>query len=35
MHLRKKGLPLMSLDEAMEPSYDDGPGRSFGLLISL
>jgi RNA polymerase sigma-70 factor (ECF subfamily) len=33
MHLRKKGLPLMSLDEAMEPSYDDGPGRSFGLLI--
>ena len=30
MHLRKKGLPLMSLDEAMEPSYDDGPGRSFG-----
>jgi len=30
MHLRKKGLPLMSLDEAMEPSHDDGPGRSFG-----
>ncbi|HUN85453.1 MAG TPA: sigma-70 family RNA polymerase sigma factor [Terracidiphilus sp.] len=30
MHLRKKGLPLMSLDEAMEPTYDDGPGRSFG-----
>jgi len=30
MHLRKKGLPLMSLDEAIEPSYDDGPGRSFG-----
>jgi RNA polymerase sigma-70 factor (ECF subfamily) len=30
MHLRKKGLPLMSLDEAMEPSFDDGPGRSFG-----
>ncbi len=20
----------MSLDEAMEPAYDDGPGRSFG-----
>ena len=30
MHLRKKGLPLMSLDEAMEPTHDDGPGRSFG-----
>ncbi len=30
MHLRKKGLPLMSLDEAMEPVHDDGPGRSFG-----
>ncbi|MGB6193001.1 MAG: sigma-70 family RNA polymerase sigma factor [Terracidiphilus sp.] len=31
MHLRKKGLPfLMSLDEAMEPQHDDGPGRSFG-----
>ena len=30
MHLRKKGLPLMSLDEAMEPAHDDGPGRSFG-----
>jgi RNA polymerase sigma-70 factor, ECF subfamily len=30
MHLRKKGLPLMSLDEAMEPTFDDGPGRSFG-----
>ena len=30
MHLRKKGLPLTSLDEAMEPTHDDGPGRSFG-----
>ena len=30
MHLRKKGLPLTSLDEAMEPTYDDAPGRSFG-----
>jgi RNA polymerase sigma-70 factor, ECF subfamily len=30
MHLRKKGLLLTSLDEAMEPGYDDGPGRSFG-----
>ena len=30
MHLRKKGLQLTSLDEAMEPTQDDGPGRSFG-----
>jgi RNA polymerase sigma-70 factor, ECF subfamily len=30
MHLRKKGLPQVSLDEAMEPVHDDGPGRSFG-----
>ncbi|HEV2214605.1 MAG TPA: sigma-70 family RNA polymerase sigma factor [Terracidiphilus sp.] len=32
MHLRKKGLALTSLDEAMEPTHDDGPGRSFGAL---
>ena len=30
MQLRKKGLLLTSLDEAMEPSGDNGPGRSFG-----
>lgn len=30
MHLRKKGLSLTSLDEAMEPTHDEGPGRSFG-----
>ena len=30
MHLRKKGLLLTSLDEAMEPTHDEGPGRSFG-----
>jgi RNA polymerase sigma-70 factor, ECF subfamily len=30
MHLRKKGLAVISLDEAMEPAPDDGPGRSFG-----
>ncbi len=30
MHLRKKGLPVISLDEAMEPTHDEGPGRSFG-----
>jgi len=31
MHLRRKGLSLISLDEAMEPTQDDGPGRSFGV----
>src|ERR1017187_4039480 len=30
MHLRKKGLSLISLDEAMEPTPEEGPGRSFG-----
>jgi RNA polymerase sigma-70 factor (ECF subfamily) len=30
MRLRKKGLSLMSLDEAMEPASDERPGRSFG-----
>src|SRR5579863_5214811 len=30
MHLRRKGLSLVSLDEAMEPAPDEGPGRSFG-----
>ena len=30
MQLRKKGLSLISLDEAMEPTPEDGPGRSFG-----
>ncbi|MGB8259238.1 MAG: RNA polymerase sigma factor [Terracidiphilus sp.] len=30
MHLRRKGLALVSLDEAMEPTPDGGPGRSFG-----
>jgi RNA polymerase sigma-70 factor, ECF subfamily len=30
MQLRKKGLPVTSLDEAMEPSRDDTPARSFG-----
>jgi RNA polymerase sigma-70 factor, ECF subfamily len=29
MHLRKKGLPVSSLDEAMEPAQDDRPRRSF------
>jgi RNA polymerase sigma-70 factor, ECF subfamily len=30
MQLRKKGLSLISLDEAMEPAAEEGPGRSFG-----
>ena len=30
MQLRKKGLTLISLDEAMEPAPEEGPGRSFG-----
>lgn len=30
MQLRKKGLSLISLDEAMEPTPTEGPGRSFG-----
>ena len=30
MQLRKKGLSLVSLDEAMEPAPEEGPGRSFG-----
>jgi RNA polymerase sigma-70 factor (ECF subfamily) len=37
MHLRKKGLSLISLDEAMDPADEDRPGRSFGardLLLS-
>ena len=30
MQLRKKGLSLISMDEAMEPAPEGGPGRSFG-----
>ena len=30
MHLRRKGLALISLDEAMDPAPEEGPGRSFG-----
>ena len=30
MHLRKKGLNLISLDEALDPSPEYGPTRSFG-----
>jgi RNA polymerase sigma-70 factor (ECF subfamily) len=30
MRLRKKGLQLISLDEATEPTVEDRPGRSFG-----
>ncbi len=37
MQLRKKGLSVISLDEAMEPAPEEGPGRSFGapdLMLS-
>jgi RNA polymerase sigma-70 factor (ECF subfamily) len=37
MHLRKKGLQLTSLDEVMEPTPDQRPGRGFGapdLILS-
>jgi RNA polymerase sigma-70 factor (ECF subfamily) len=30
MQLRKKGLSVISLDEAMEPAVEERPGRSFG-----
>lgn len=30
MQLRKKGLPVTSLDEAMDPTREDAPARSFG-----
>lgn len=30
MHLRRKGLNVISLDEALDPSPDHGPARSFG-----
>jgi RNA polymerase sigma-70 factor (ECF subfamily) len=30
MHLRRKGLNLISLDEALDPSADHAPTRSFG-----
>jgi RNA polymerase sigma-70 factor (ECF subfamily) len=32
MQLRKKGLSLISMDEAMEPGSEDGPARSFDAL---
>jgi RNA polymerase sigma-70 factor (ECF subfamily) len=30
MQLRKKGLPEISLDEMLEPQYEDGPKRDIG-----
>jgi len=30
MHLRKKGLPLISMDEALEPAPEGNPSRGFG-----
>jgi len=32
MHLRKKGLSLVSMDEAAEPAPEGSPGRGFGAL---
>ena len=31
MHLRKKGLNLVSLEETINPSEDDAPKRDFGV----
>ena len=31
MQLRRKGLPVISLDEVMEPATEERPGRSFGV----
>lgn len=30
MHLRKKGLHLVSLEETLEPNQEDGPRKDFG-----
>ncbi|HUY82407.1 MAG TPA: RNA polymerase sigma factor [Acidobacteriaceae bacterium] len=30
MHLRKKGLPQISLEESLEPAQDDGPRKDIG-----
>jgi len=30
MHLRKKGLPEVSLEETLEPQQEDGPKRDIG-----
>ena len=30
MHLRKKGLPEVSLEESLEPQQEDGPRKDFG-----
>ena len=30
MHLRKKGLPEVSLEEQLDPQQEDGPRRDFG-----
>jgi RNA polymerase sigma-70 factor (ECF subfamily) len=30
MHLRKKGLPLVSLEETLDPTQGDGPRKDIG-----
>ena len=35
MHLRKKGLPEVSLEESMEPQQEDGPRKDVGARDSV
>src|SRR5436305_14934567 len=35
MHLRKKGLPEVSLEESMEPQQEDGPKKDIGTRDNL
>ena len=35
MHLRKKGLPEVSLDEALEPQHEDGPRKDIGARDNM
>ncbi|MFZ3213732.1 MAG: sigma-70 family RNA polymerase sigma factor [Terriglobales bacterium] len=34
MHLRKKGIPEVSLEESLEPQQEDGPRKDFGARDS-
>ena len=35
MHLRKKGLPEVSLEETLEPSQEDGPRKDIGARDNM
>ena len=35
MHLRKKGLQLVSLEETINPSEEDAPKRDFGSRVAI